>query len=253
MIYDIDYGFLEKAVEGNDALTMVWEEAGKSPQRYRSRFLGWDGSLSFLVIDQPTPEGESFKPLLPEDKVTVFFQVSGFRFLFHTRVSGKSEFALNDRMTVSAMRLVKPALIEDGERRNHFRVPVPRERPVTLRFFIYKEGSKELLVDRDLPGIRPISYELSVTDISGGGLSVKAERNVPLKPGDKVQMTIVMRYDNNQMLKIDGIVRNRRRVSEGDMDVWGIEFLAERNVEFRYTLTRVNRYVMDRQREMLKS
>jgi len=124
---------------------------------------------------------------------------------------------------------------------------------VTLRFFIYKEGSKELLVDRDLPGIRPISYELSVTDISGGGLSVKAERNVPLKPGDKVQMTIVMRYDNNQMLKIDGIVRNRRRVSEGDMDVWGIEFLAERNVEFRYTLTRVNRYVMDRQREMLKS
>ena len=54
-----------------------------------------------------------------------------------------------------------------------------------------------------------------------------------------------------EFIRIEGVVRNSRKYGEKDIALWGVEFVPKRDINFKRALTRINKFVMLKQREFL--
>ncbi len=251
MAHEIDSKFLLRAIEENENITISLTGT-KKQMTYTSRFFDLDRSDRSIIIDLPTGVGETFEPLVKGDEINVYFQYSGFRFYFHSKVLGKVKYRLNESTKVPAYKIKLPTKLLDGERRNYFRVPTPHDKAVIVKFIVYPKGGEQVIIDEDHPESIPKVFEGTILDISAGGVAIKVDENMEeIKVGDKIDMRFRLRKEDFDELEISGVIRNERTYYNTESKIFGVEFLPERSVEFKRAINKISRYVIERQRELL--
>jgi c-di-GMP-binding flagellar brake protein YcgR len=248
---EIDIKFLAKAIEENENITIVVDEDRKKRFVYRSRFFDIDKTDNTIIIDIATGEGDTYEPLTKGDKIKVYFQYSGFRFYFHSKVLGKFKYSLNENVKTAAFKIKTPSKLKDGERRNYFRVPAPMDKPIIVKFILYPKGAEHVVLNEDDPDGNPRVFEATLFDISGNGVALKSDSKDEFDINDKIDMRFRLDKEDFDELKISGIIRNKRSYYGTDIPLYGIEFIHDRSVEFKRALNKISKFVMKRQREIL--
>ena len=252
MAHDIDRKFLIKAIEENENITISLAEDSKKSMVYTSRLFDFNKEDKSIIIDIPVGVGETYEPLVKGDKINVYFQYSGFRFYFHSKILGKVKYELNETTKVAAYKIKFPDKLLDGERRNYFRVPTSHDSSNTVKFIVYPKASDKVLIEPDHPDSIPKVFEGTIIDISAGGVAIKVdEGKEDLSVGDKINMKFRLRKEDFDELEISGIIRNERVYFNTDSKVFGVEFIPERSVEYKRAINKISRYVIERQRELL--
>ncbi len=136
MTLDIDKIFLYRAVEENVNLSVYFAIDESKGFSYLSRFLKIDETGRYVIIDTPTGKHGNTKQLIPNDEISILFKLSGFRFLFDTKVLEKTEFQLNENTKVNGLKVRIPQKLLDGNRRQFFRVIVPMNKPIKIHYTV---------------------------------------------------------------------------------------------------------------------
>ncbi len=249
---EINIDFLFRAIDENASITVyLLEDKKEEKDEYKSRFLGYSKKEKVIFIDEVTGEGKSYKPLSKNEKIKVFFQYEDFRFLFSSQVVDKTFYAINERLKVPAYKIKFPEYLEDGDRRQFFRVPAPMDKPIRVKFLLYPQGAENPVVDPEDPEGLPKEFKATAIDISAGGIAIKPDGKETLEIGDLLEMEFKLFPEDKEEIKLKGIIRNRRRYYETEYNVYGIEFIQERSLAYRRAINKIMRYVFERQREML--
>ncbi len=252
MAKEINMEFLYRAVDENANITVyLIKDKKEEKDEYRSRFLGYDRKEKVIFIDEVTGEGRSYQPLLKGEKIRVFFQYDEFRFIFSSEVLDKTYYAINERLKLPSYKIRMPQSLEDGDRRQFFRVPTPMDKPIIVEFKLYPYQSKEPMVDPENPEGSPKIFKGVAIDISGGGIAIKAEKGNNFEIGDIFDMKFKLSPQDKEFLYLKGIVRNKRKYFDTDLNIYGVEFVEENSINFKKAINRIIRYVFERQREML--
>ncbi len=252
MAHDIDKKFLFRAIEENENITISLAETSRKSMVYTSRFFDFYRKDNTIIIDIPVGVGETYEPLVKGDKINVYFQYSGFRFYFHSKILGKLKYELNKTTKIPAYKIKLPEKLLDGERRNYFRVPTSHGNPIIAKFIVYPKGLDIVIIEPDHPDSIPKVFEGTIIDISAGGVAIKVdEGKEELKVGDKIDMKFRLKKEDFDELEISGIIRNERVYYNTDSKVFGVEFIPERSVEYKRAINKISRYVIERQRELL--
>ena len=247
----IDVLYLLKAIEENENISVHFEAEEDKVFVYRSRFFEVNEEEQYIIIDFPSAEAETAKPLVPNDPIFVHFKFAGFRFLFYSRIIEQMDYQLNPEMNTRAFKIRMPSQLLDGNRRKYFRVTVPMDQPISL--FYRKLGSR----DKELPEtantvLRATSFEALMIDISEGGIAIKSEGRPAISKGDKLAMWFKLEGDTTD-IKMEAIVRSTRQYGEKEVHLWGVEFVPKKDINYKRALRRINKYVMSTQRKFLSN
>lgn len=248
----IDFIYLFKAIEENINLMVHFETEMGDKLTYRSRFFEVNHEENSVIIDFPTGDHETFKPLVPHDNISILFKFSGFRFLFDSEILEKIEYQLNPETRVTAFKVRLPEKLLDGNRRDFFRVTVPMDKPIKLYYFVIDPTKRKRVPvspDKELDKSRFL--EALMIDLSEGGLAIKSEDQIELKQGTKLVVWFKLEEKDREFIRVEGVVRNARKYGEKEIPLWGLEFVATRDIHFKRALNRINKFVMTTQREFL--
>ncbi|MCP5107249.1 MAG: hypothetical protein GY950_27930, partial [bacterium] len=186
------------------------------------------------------------------NEITVFFIARGFRFLFHSKVLKRDTFKLHGESETPVLIIRMPEDIYDGERRDFFRVPAPMDPPVDLKFRSYFETGQSFDQQQEMPDMEEYGMsEAFIFDISGGGLGMKSKEEISLMVGDIVNLRFRLRPGDPNDIQVEGLINNSRRTPDKTAFIKGVEFIPDRNDNYRNALKKISRYVMERQREMI--
>jgi len=203
---------------------------------YKSRFLAVDFKNGFIIIDEPSPEIPDAKTLSEGQHFEIFFEYKIFRYIFNSKVLEHTEYKLH-RHAFSALKILLPQQLMDGDKRDYFRVEIPMKQPIEVKFNI---------LDREFKG--------EMVDISGGGFAMKVKtgnKPFPLEQGDIIDAGFKLKPDD-EMWEIWSEIRNKSQYKNTRTIKWGMQFLGkERNRNLYYYRNKILRYVTGRQREIL--
>jgi len=248
----IDFVYLFKAIEENLNLTVHFETEMGEKLTYRSRFFEVNREENYVIIDFPTGDHETFKPLVPHDNISILFKISGFRFLFDSEVLEKIEYRLNSETRVTAFKVRLPVTLMDGNRRDHFRVSVSMDKPIRLYYFVIDPlKRKRVPVSPDMEPDKSRFFEAVMIDLSGGGIAIKSGNDIELQQDTKLVIWFKLQETDNEFIRVEGLVRNARKYGEKEIPLWGVEFIATKDIHFKRALNRINQFVMATQREFL--
>lgn len=249
-----DIALLKDLCELNENLTLSTTEANQI-FIYKSRFLHIDVKNNLMVIDEPSPETPNAKPLSKGQSFRVFFVYRNRRLLFSSKVLEHSMFKIKER-GFYALKILAPVKLEDGERREFFRVETPSAPAVLARFNIFKyDFDKGTVHIPDSIGVDTEEFEAQIINISGGGIGLKGLKNqkpLDLNKGDIVNARFKLRADIEEM-EVWSEVRYRRSIQDAKVTLWGIQFMddGQRNPNLKLQRNKIMRYVIERQREMM--
>lgn len=249
MPVEIDFIFLIRAVKDNENVIVHHHLKDKDVITYRSRFLDINQRKKFIIIHMPTTDKENYKPLVPKDKISVHFRESGFRFLIETEVLEKFDYQLNPTKKIEALKIKLPEQLLDGNRRNFIRVSVPLDQPIKLNYMVVKndEDPKPIFTQEEDAKF----FDALMIDISEGGLAIRNKEEVTIQKSDRLFMWFQLEGETPQEIKLEGVVRNTRKMEDAEGNIWGIEFLPKRDTKYKNALQVITKYVMNRQREIL--
>jgi len=248
---DKEHQLIKACVDGNDALTLKRRDR-QSTELFFSRFLGIEGKREGILVDQPTPDSPSSQPLSIGEGLEGQFLSGRFRYRFETRIVAHQEARAGAR-SVHALLLTYPQSLLDGERREYFRVEFSAQKPLVVRFHHYPREEKGPVGSTLIKG-EPELFEAVGVDISGGGLSIRGmgrNRLSSVERGDVLLCRFSLK-DEGDSFELWCRVRSRRHVSEADVFLLGLEFMEERNPMLKSIRNRIMRFVVMRQREMMK-
>ncbi|MCP4157870.1 MAG: hypothetical protein GY757_59725 [bacterium] len=252
MTLDIDKIFLYRAVEENVNLSVYFAVDENRAYNYLSRFLKINEAGQFVIIDTPTGAHGGTKQLVPNDDISILFKLSGFRFLFDTKVLEKTEFQLNENTNVNGLKVRMPTKLLDGNRRQFFRVIVPVNKPIKIHYTVMGRSSvKGNLASFEKAGSGASFLEAVMIDISGGGLAIKSDRKLNIKQGDKLLMRFKLADFEREEIHVEGVVRSTREYAEKKDTLWGIEFMPQKDIKFKRAMNRINKFVMEGQRKFI--
>lgn len=251
---DLERKILETCCESNESCTILRIEGGKQLV-YHSRFFEYLPGQKILVIDEPSAETPGAKPLAVDEDFEVFFQFKDFRYMFKTVLKKHSFTRLGDR-DVHSLEVRLPDRLDDGERREYFRIDVPMNPPVIMKFNVYKKGSIYPIYSQLVKSI-PEEFQAQIVNISGGGFSFKPvgkHKNFELERGDIIKVRFKL-TENLSIIDAWFMIRNKRKYHDSDHFEWGTWFIEDykRNPDMKKYRNRILRYVTERQREILFS
>ena len=204
----------------NNQLTVTLDER---PMTYRSIFLEVGDYNNFVVIDTLIPDygNQLFKT---SRKIGIDYSVEGIMHSFDTKFIE----TVNGRFL--SIKLAFPNLIRKIQRRKHFRVSTPIDKPITVKL---TDGINE-----------------RVADISEGGVSIYTsltEKELPLgKVFEKVMLSLPT---VNQNIMAKTVVRNLIKGFSGNVkNKCGLEFMNMRLNDKDFIAS----YVLTRQREIIQ-
>ncbi|MCP4220981.1 MAG: hypothetical protein GY765_40505 [bacterium] len=249
---DIERKTLQDCCDFNDNLSLNLTVKEKLFV-YKSRFLKVDFDKRFMIIDEPSAETPDAQPLSKGESFEIFFTYKTFRYLFPSRLLEKTRFSIQGRSFL-AFKIRLPEKLEDGDRRDFFRVPPEMRPPVVVTFQIYRAGSEKPLMAEGGLVPKPMTFRGEMTDISGGGFSVRTEtgkKQLPLEKGDLIDASFKLKRTIGDM-EIWSEVRNKRKYKDTDIMIWGMQFIDDdRNKLLKTYQNKLLRYVTERQREMI--
>jgi c-di-GMP-binding flagellar brake protein YcgR len=219
---------------------------------YKSRFFEVDFKNQYIIIDQPSADTPDAKPLAKGESFEVFFEYKTFRYLFNSRVLDHTRIKLNES-GFYALKIQLPTELQDGEKREYFRVQTSMRPPVTVKFNIFEKGSK-LPVLSTIINSQYEEFRGELVDISGGGFAMRGkigDKALILEKGDIINARVKLKSGYDEM-EIWSEVRNKRKYKDTDISVWGFQFMEkEKNPHMRFFRNKILRYVTERQREIL--
>ncbi|MCP4214450.1 MAG: hypothetical protein GY765_07320 [bacterium] len=248
MSNEIDFIFLEKAVEENIRIILHPTGTTLKATEYYSRFLAISLKDNCLSID--IPSGKDKKKKIPPDLtgIAVTFFFSGFRYHFDSSVLRRSRHQLNDEVTVPVLKIALPSKLLDANRRSAFRVPVPINKPVKVFYLVLHKGAS-LLVDVKMDLSR--FFQAVMIDISGGGLAIKSDSDIRVTEEKKLMLWFKLEDGQREYIRMEGLLRNIRQCKADETQMWGIEFIPKKDVNFNRSLKQILKYVMNKQRAMI--
>lgn len=251
MLSELEKKALIESCELNENITLSIKDNGKVFV-YKSRFLDLSFKQNYIIIDMPSPDTHGAKPISKGEHFDVFFTYKNFRYLFPAYLIEHTKFTMGGTV-IHAAKILFPAELQDGEKREYFRVPTTMRPPVTVTFNVYEKGS-ETPVMSGLVDNAPKEFQGQMVEISGGGFSMRSkpgDKQFLLEKGDIIFAQFRLKKDMVNM-EIWCDVRNKRRYKETEMMIWGLKFLeGEKNKHLKYYRNKIMRYVVERQREML--
>lgn len=248
---EIELNALKTCCDTNERLTLNVHEKD-ALYVYRGRFLAFNLQQGFLIIDEPSPETTGAKPLSRGQSFEVFFEFKTFRYLFNSKVLEHTKFKIGDR-GFYGLKIQLPHELQDGEKREYFRVQTGMRPPVNVKFTVYKGGSAKALESAVLAGTEQ-EFRGEVIDISGGGMAIRGkvgDKSLPLEKGDVIFARFKLKAGYEDM-ELWAEVRNKRKYMDTDIQVWGLKFYEkDRNKHINFFRNKILRYVTERQREIL--
>jgi c-di-GMP-binding flagellar brake protein YcgR len=244
---EMEMDILRMACESNENITIMGFDS-ESVSVYKSRLLHIDLPGKFMVIDEASPDTPNAMPLARGEVVDVFFEFKNFRYIFATKIVDHTLFRLQNR-GVYALKILMPSALRDGERREYFRVEVPKAPAVEVSFHIRKADAEFPLMSTVVEET-PELFEARMDDISGGGFAMTGRSGIDLDKGDVIDANFLLRA-GEPAIELWAEIRYRKNLPTGDV-MWGAMFLAEeRNPYLKSLRSRIMRFVIERQREML--
>lgn len=257
---EIETRVLKTCCDLNDKITLNVRENDRLFV-YKSRFLEVDFQKGFVVIDEPSAETPNAKPLSKGQYFEVFFEYKIFRYLFYSKVLEHTKYNMGDRQFYG-LKIFIPQKLEDGDKREYFRVQTVMRPPVAVKFSIYPKGSEKpimepiksvntLTEDSERP---PKIFNAEIIDISGGGMAIRGkpgEKSLPLEKGDVINAKFKLKKEL-EVMEIWSEVRNVRKYQNTQILVWGVQFYGkEKNRAINFYRNKILRYVTERQREII--
>ncbi len=219
---------------------------------YRSRFLFANFNNGYIVIDLPTAETANGKPLSKGQSFEVFFEYKTFRFLFRSIVLEHTKFKLNER-GFYALKIQLPNELQDGDKRDYFRVPSGMRPPVLVKFYTFPKGATQPMMSSLVTNSQQ-EFRAEMMDVSGGGFSIRAkpgDKSLELEKGDIIKARFKFRAGYEE-LEVWAEVRNKRKYKDTDIMIWGLLFMGkEKNININHIRNKILRFVTERQREIL--
>jgi c-di-GMP-binding flagellar brake protein YcgR len=249
---DITNEILKDCCDYNQNLTLSVKEK-ESVISYRSRFLYFDGKNQQLIIDEASAETPNALPLSRGQKITVFFKHKKYHYLFDSRIIDHTVFKIREA-EIHALSIVLPKQLNDGERRDYFRVQTPEKPYIKVEFSLYPGGGSQPVMSNYLNTQAEI-YAAEMLDISGGGCSMRemdGSKNIGAQIGDHVLAKFKLRPDIEEM-QIWSEVRSKRKYGTTQFMVFGLQFINDlhKNAKMNHYRNKIMRYVIERQREIL--
>lgn len=248
---DIEVKVVKTCCELNDNLTLSVRENDRMVV-YKSRFLSVDFNKGFIIIDEPSPEDPDARLLSKGQYFEIFFEFKIFRYIFESWVLDHTMFTLNDR-SFHALKINLPKKLEDGDKREYFRVETAMRPPVSVRFNIIKKGADSPVKSGPVRDQYDV-YQGEMVDISGGGFALRrkpGDKQLILEKGDIINARFKLKPGFEEM-EIWSEVRDFRKYKDTQINVWGLQFFGrERNKNINYYRNKIMRYVVERQREIL--
>jgi c-di-GMP-binding flagellar brake protein YcgR len=248
---EIELNALKTCCDLNEKLTLNVHEQDEL-YVYRGRFLAVNFHQGFLVIDEPSGETPGAKPLSRGQSFEVFFEFKTFRYLFNSKVLEHTKFKMGDR-GFYGLKILLPRELQDGEKREYFRVQTGMRPPVNVKFLLYERGSDTPVQSAVMEGAGQ-EFRGELIDISGGGMAIRGkagDKLLPLEKGDVIKARFKLKAGFEDM-EIWCEVRNKRKYKDTEIQVWGLRFFEkEKNKHINYYRNKILRYVTERQREIL--
>ncbi len=237
----------------NENLTLTVYEKGNIFV-YLSRMLEVNFKKKVIIIDEASIETPDAKPLMKGERIEVFFEFKTFRYLFNSEVLEHTRFKINDR-GIYALKISLPTVLNDGERREYFRVGLPMKPQVIVKFNIIKREGKRTVMSSVLEH-KPEVFEAIMVDISGGGFALKSSEGSKmlereLERGDEITATFKLKTDYEEM-EIYSIVRSKHKYKGTEIMLWGCSFISgDTNKQLKKHRNKIMRYVTERQRVLM--
>ena len=248
---DKEHLLIQDCVDGNDALTLKRRDK-QSTELFFSRFLAVEGKKESLLVDRPTADSPTSQPLSVGEVLEGQFLHGRYRYRFETRIESHREAQAGARM-VHAIQITYPQTLLDGERREYYRVDFSPQKPMMVRFHHYPREEKGPVVSTLIKG-EPELFEAVGVDISGGGLSIRGmgrNRLSSVERGDLLFCSFSLKEEDGPF-ELWCRVRSRRHIPEADVFLLGLEFVEDKNPQLKAIRNRIMRFVVMRQREMMK-
>ncbi|MCP5047644.1 MAG: hypothetical protein GY940_10760 [bacterium] len=250
MSLTMDMEFLIRSAQNNERITLQHKTEHNKTLTFGSRFFEINPKKKYIIIAQPYGDEDTYQQLVRKDKITVYFIEKGYRFMFESIVLKRDKFKLHGENETAVLIIKMPPDIYDGERRNFFRVPLPVDPPIDLKYISYFESNQSFDVQQT-PSIEDYNMSSAISiDISGGGLSFSGKGDMGVMVGDIINMRLSLRQGGD-VLQIEGLINNSRESLDKTAIVKGIEFIPDRSDSYREAIKKISRYVMERQREMI--
>ncbi len=252
MLSELEKKALKECCELNENISLNIKEKGKI-YVYKSRFLEIDFKRKYIIIDMPSAETHDAQPMAKGEHFEAFFTYKTFRYLFPSQILDHTRFKMQ-QMEIHAAKIFLPTELQDGDKREYFRVQVAMRPPVQVKFNIYEKNGDTPIMSK-LVANSPKEFQAQMMDISGGGFSLKTtpgEKGLSLEKGDVINAKFRLKKGMEEM-EIWSEVRNKRKYRETEMMVWGLQFIedAQKNRYLKHYRNKIMRYVVERQREML--
>lgn len=251
MLSEIESKALKSCCEINENITISIKKDGRQ-FIYKSRFLAVDFDQKTVTIDMPSPDTPNADPLGKGTPFEAFFTYKNFRYLFSSRIFDFAKFKIQQIETFAA-KIRMPAELQDGDKREYFRVQTKMRPPVAVTFNIFEEGSNTPIMS-GLVDNAPKEFNGEMVDISGGGFSMRTkpgDKPFLLEKGDVINARFTLKPGFEEM-EIWCEVRNKRKYKNTEIAIWGFQFMeGEKNRNLRFYRNKIMRFVVERQREML--
>lgn len=251
MLSELETKALKESSELNENITITFKDKGKMFV-YKSRFLDVNFAKKYIIIDRPSADTPDAQPLSKGEHFELFFTYKNFRYLFPSKILDHTRFKMQ-LMEIHASRILLPAELQDGEKREYFRVQNKMRPPVIVKFNIFEKDADTPVMSTLVEGA-PKEFQGEMIDISGGGVAVRnkhGEKPFPLEKGDVINAKFRLKKGMEEM-EIWCEVRNKRKYKDTDMLIWGLRFIeGQKNRFLKHYRNKILRYVVERQREML--
>jgi len=248
---ELELNALQTCCDMNENLTLNVHEQDEL-YVFRGRFMAMDVRKGIIVIDEPSPETKNAKPISRGQSFEVFFEYKTFRYLFNSKVLEHTKFKLHDK-GFYGLKILLPKELQDGDKREYFRVQTGMRPPVNFKFFIYEQDADKPIMSAVMKDA-PEEFRAEMMDISGGGFAMRAkpgDKRLLLESGDVVQARFKLKAGFEDM-EIWAEVRNKRKYKDTDITIWGLRFFEkDRNKHINYYRNKIMRYVTERQREII--
>src|SRR5690606_14752 len=175
------------------------DATGETTEVGKCKLHEFDEENGVLVADVPTLDGRPLH-VQPEEIGWVYFQRSGGLFRFPTTVLQRRVERDQHSGWYSAMFLAAPAVVENGNRRRHFRVtPLPKDMPKIS----WRPITSNPAHSTDLPWV-----PAALRDICGRGLSIWVSQRIweRLRIGLRLELIVQLPGDR-PLLTTESIIR----------------------------------------------
>lgn len=243
-----DNNLLQDAISRNAGLVLSLPSAGML-RHSKSRFLG-ECAEGFWIESNPAERALIDSLVASQQPVGVSFKAGVNKVIFTTPLVRRDEqYRVNAEVTVEALLLTRPAEVKAIQRRNNYRVAVPRDAEVTVR--MWRINDRVPLRDRPMAA-QEVQVQIRDLSLGGMGCTIFGKDGQPpvISNADRLRIQIAAR---DHSLLVEGHMKHPTTRPKTDVIRAGIQFKAlEKSLEGRQTLNTLTRVIGELAREEVR-